>query len=285
MNADISSLLRCPSGPVDVRSFDPQATPGFPKKSDKDDAERLIADLEPDLDDAQERLYAAGLSLGEQAPSVLLILQGLDTAGKGGVIRHVVGQVDPQGLQLASFKKPTAEERAHDFLWRIEKALPAPGRIGIFDRSHYEDVLVQRVEQMAPPEEIERRYEAINEFEARVAATGTRIIKCYLHMSRGEQKKRLAERLEDPEKYYKYNPGDVDTAKRFDDYMDAYSVALTRCQSEVAPWYVVPADRKWYRNWAIAHLLFETLRGLDLGWPAADFDVAAEQARVAALPE
>lgn len=267
-----------------MRSFDPRATPGFPKHADKDDAEHLIEQLEPDLDDAQERLYAAGLSLQDKAPSVLLILQGLDTAGKGGVIRHVVGKMDPQGLQITSFKKPTDVERAHDFLWRIEKALPGPGRIGIFDRSHYEDVLIQRVEQMASPQEIERRYEAINEFEARLAAGGTRIIKCYLHMSRGEQKKRLAERLMDPEKYYKYNPGDVDTAKRFDDYMEAYSIALSRCQSEGAGWYVVPADRKWYRNWAIANLLFEALEGLQLGWPRADFDVEAERARVQGLP-
>ena len=281
MNADISSLLRCPSGPVDVRSFDPQATPGFPKKSDKDDAERLIADLEPDLDDAQERLYAAGLSLGEQAPSVLLILQGLDTAGKGGVIRHVVGQVDPQGLQLASFKKPTAEERAHDFLWRIEKALPAPGRIGIFDRSHYEDVLVVRVESLVPEDVWSKRYDEINEFEAELVAGGTKLIKCMLNVSFAEQLARLKARLDDPTKYWKYNPGDLDARAKWPAYQEAYAAVLEKCNTEAAPWYVIPADRKWYRNWAVAELLRETLDGMSLSWPVADFDVEVEKKRVA----
>lgn len=282
----ILKLLRCPPGPIDLTAdFDPGATPGYPKGHDKDDAAALKADLEPELDDLQEKMYADGLENPQTSPSVLLVLQGLDTAGKGGVIRHVIGMIDPQGVQIRSFKAPTAEERAHDFLWRIRKALPTPGKIGIFDRSHYEDVLIQRVEQFAPPEEIERRYGAINDFEAELVAGGTKVVKCFLYMSKAEQRGRLLARLEDPEKYYKYNPGDVDTAQKFDDYTEAYNIALTRCNTEVAPWYVVPSDRKWYRNWAIAQILLESLESLGLGWPSPDFDVEVERARVLALAE
>lgn len=281
----ITELLRCPAGQIDVaRDFDTNATPGYPKGHDKDDAAALKADLEPELDDLQEQLYAEGLR-NAQAPSVLLVLQGLDTAGKGGVIRHVIGMIDPQGVQIHAFKKPTAEERAHDFLWRIRQQLPSPGKIGIFDRSHYEDVLVQRVESIAAPAEIERRYGAINDFEAELVAGGTKVVKCFLHVSRAAQGERLLARLDDPEKYYKYKPGDVDTAAKYSQYLDAYSIALSRCNTDLAPWYVVPSDRKWYRNWAIAQILLESLEGLKLGWPAADFDVAAELARVEALPK
>lgn len=285
-HGSILEHLRCPAGPVDVAAdFDPRATPGYPDGYDKDDADALKAELEPELDDLQERMYADGLSNPDSTPSLVLILQGLDTAGKGGVIRHVIGMVDPQGVQIKSFKAPTAEEREHDFLWRIQRALPSPGKIGIFDRSHYEDVLIQRVEQMASPEEIERRYAAINEFEAEVVASGTKVIKCFLNVSRAEQRERLLARLDDPEKYYKYNPGDVDVALKFDEYMEAYSIALTKCNTDVAPWYVVPADRKWYRNWAIAQILLESMQQFELGWPAADFDISAERERVLALPE
>lgn len=279
----LAPLLRCPPGTVDVTGFDPAATPGYPKDRRKESGDDLKSELEPLLDDLQERLFAAGLK-DPQAPSILLVLQGLDTAGKGGTVRHVIGMMDPQGVHIHSFKRPTDEELAHDFLWRIERQLPHPGQVGIFDRSHYEDVLVQRVDRLAPPEEITRRYEAINAFEARLVGSGTRVVKCFLHVSPGEQKKRLTERLDNPEKYYKYNPGDVDVALKRDAYMDAYSVALSRCNSAAAPWYVVPADKKWYRNWAITHLLIEALEGLELGWPPADFDLAAERARVAALP-
>ncbi|MGI5952235.1 MAG: PPK2 family polyphosphate kinase [Brooklawnia sp.] len=277
--------LRCPTGPVDVvTDFDARATPGYPDGYDKDDAAELKADLEPELDDLQERMYADGLTHRETTPTLLLILQGLDTSGKGGVIRHVIGMVDPQGVQIKSFKAPTSEEREQDFLWRIRRALPGPGKIGIFDRSHYEDVLIQRVEQMAPPEEIERRYGAINEFEAELVASGIKVVKCFLNVSRAEQRERLLARLENPEKYYKYNPGDVDVAMKYNQYMSAYSIALGRCNTEAAPWYVVPADRKWYRNWAIAQILLESMEQFGLGWPSADFDVDAERARVLALP-
>ena len=206
----------------------------------------------------------------------------MDTSGKGGVIKHVIGQVDPQGVAISSFKKPTDEERSHDFLWRIERAIPASGKLGIFDRSHYEDVLIQRVESMASEAEIERRYGAINEFEQRLTDSGVRIIKCFLNISKDEQTERLLARLDDPEKYWKYNPSDVDARLKWDEYLDAYGVALTRCNPDHAPWYVIPADSKWYRNWAITALLTEIMGEMDLRWPLADFDVEFERARIAA---
>ena len=215
--------------------------------------------------------------------SVLLVLQGMDTSGKGGVVRKAAGLVDPQGLKITSFKKPTATELEHDFLWRIENALPEPGMIGIFDRSHYEDVLIGKVRHLVDDDEISRRYIAINDFERAFKASGGVIVKCFLHITRDDQKDRLAARLDDPTKFWKYNPGDLDERALWDDYQDAYAVALERCSTGNAAWHVVPSGRKWYRNWAVATLLLEQLRALDLQWPAADFDVETEKARLAAM--
>jgi PPK2 family polyphosphate:nucleotide phosphotransferase len=212
---------------------------------------------------------------------VLLVLQAMDSAGKGGVIRHVVGSVDPQGVALTAFKKPTAAELSHDFLWRVETRVPEPGFIGVFDRSHYEDVLIARVRNFADADELERRYDAINAFEARLADEGFSIIKCMLHISADEQKSRLAERLANPDKHWKYNPGDLDERTLWPAYRDAYEIALERTSTDAAPWHVVPSDKKWFRNLAVGQLLLDTLRGLDLQWPAADFDVAAETERLA----
>jgi PPK2 family polyphosphate:nucleotide phosphotransferase len=206
----------------------------------------------------------------------------MDTSGKGGTIRHAAGLVDPQGLRITSFKKPSPEELEHDFLWRIEKAMPQPGKIGIFDRSQYEDVLIGRVRELAPAKEIERRYDAINDFEQAYVEGGGTIIKCLLHITADDQRERLTARLGDPTKHWKYNPGDVDERALWDDYQQAYDLALERCSTEPAPWFVVPSGRKWYRNWAVATLLLEHLRALGLTWPTADFDVDAEKARVAA---
>lgn len=280
--APLRDLLRAPAGPVDMSGLDAAATPGYPGKG-KADAPKLTSDLGPVLSDLQERLYAAGRAEPENAPRILVVLQGMDTSGKGGVVRHAFGLVDPQGIQLKAFKAPTAEERAHDFLWRIERELPRPGMIGIFDRSHYEDVLIGRVNQLAPAEEIERRYGAINEFEAGLAGQGITLIKCFLRVSRDEQYARLLERLDNPEKHWKYNPGDLDARARWDAYEDAYAVVLERCQQAAAPWYVIPADRKWYRNWAVAQLLWEHLVEIAPQWPAADFDLAEERRRLAEL--
>lgn len=275
--ADIRELLRCPQGAVSVYDFDPRATLGF--FGGKKDASKATAAMAEELSDLQEKMWANGRD-DASAPRILMILQGMDTSGKGGVIRHSVGLVDPQGVKITAFKAPTPEEREHDFLWRIRRALPGAGMIGVFDRSQYEDVLIQRVEQMVSVDEWMSRYERINEFEREVAESGTRIIKCFLNVSKAEQQDRLLARLENPDKHWKYNPGDVDVRRRWDDYMAAYSDALTKCNTDWAPWYVIPADRKWYRNWAVANLLLAELRDLDQSWPTATFDPTVEAERV-----
>ncbi len=261
-----------------LAEVDTRGTPGF--DGDKAAGKAALLAGTEELSGLQERLFAEGTAGGSR--SVLLVVQGMDTSGKGGIMRHVMGAVDPQGVHLRSFKAPTEEERAHDFLWRIEKALPAPGLIGVFDRSHYEDVLVARVRSLAPAEAVEARYEQINDFERRLAEEGTTVVKVMLHISSKEQKERLAERLDRPDKYWKYNPGDVDERLLWDAYQEAYQIALTRCSTRAARWHVVPADRKWYARWAVQQLLLDTLTGLDPQWPAADFDVEGEKARLAA---
>ncbi|WP_182526599.1 PPK2 family polyphosphate kinase [Nocardioides dongkuii] len=268
--------LRLPGGPVDLAALATDATPGFShgKKAGK----AALAALGGELADLQERLWAEGRTGAKRR--VLLVLQGMDTAGKGGVLRHAVGLVDPQGVRITSFKAPTEEEAAQDFLWRIERALPDAGYLGVFDRSHYEDVLIARVRSLAPPEEIERRYGAIVDFERRLVEQGTTVVKCMLHISPEKQKERLLARLDDPTKQWKYNPGDVDERARWSDYQTAYEVALERTHTEEAPWHVVPSDRKWYRNLAIGRLLLETLRGLDPQWPEVDYGVTHERARL-----
>lgn len=275
---DIGDLLRVREG-FRLSEVDPAATPGY-GKSKKHAAEDLAAGA-LELGEYQERLFAQS-RVGATEASVLLVLQAMDSAGKGGIVRHVVGSVDPQGVAITSFKKPSPEELAHDFLWRIERRLPQPGFIGVFDRSHYEDVLIGRVRSLAPPEEIERRYGAINDFEQRLASGGTRVIKVMLHISAEEQKARLMERLDRPDKHWKYNPGDVDERVLWPQYMEAYQIALERTSTEWAPWYVVPANSKSYARLAVQHLLLEALEEIDPQWPAADYDVAAERARLAA---
>jgi PPK2 family polyphosphate:nucleotide phosphotransferase len=260
--------LRAP-GAVDLSEIDTGATTGF--DGDKEDGEKALLELGDELADLQERLFAHGRSGGHR--SLLLVLQGMDTSGKGGTLRSTVGLMDPQGVRITSFKAPTPEELEHDFLWRIRKALPGPGYVGVFDRSHYEDVLIARVRELAKPAEIERRYEAINAFEADLVESGTTVLKCMLHISADEQKERLLARLDDPTKHWKYNPGDLDERALWGGYREAYEIAIERTSTEVAPWHVIPADHKWYRNLAIGHLLHEALAGLQLGWPAADFDV------------
>ncbi len=274
-SSSFSDVLRLPPGPVNLRSIETDAAPGYDgnKKSGKAD---LWATGE-ELFDLQQRLFA-GKDDGQR--SVLLVLQGMDTSGKGGTLKHTVGLVDPQGVKITSFKAPTKEELAHDFLWRIRKGVPGAGVIGVFDRSHYEDVLIARVRELAPADEIERRYDAINEFEAELVGAGVTIIKCMLHISPEEQKARLLARLDDPTKHWKYNPGDLAERARWADYRAAYQSALERTNTEAAPWHVIPADKKWYRNLAVGSLLLETLRRLDPQWPKADFDVEAEKQRL-----
>jgi PPK2 family polyphosphate:nucleotide phosphotransferase len=262
-----------------LADVDPDGKPGF--SGGKAEGARALAAGLDDLNELQERLFAESRA-GVAKDAVLLVLQAMDSAGKGGIVRHVVGGVDPQGVSLTAFKAPTDEERAHDFLWRIEKRLPEPGFIGVFDRSHYEDVLIGRVRGLATPEEVERRYEAINRFEADATASGIRIVKVMLHISRDEQKERLMERLERPDKHWKYNPGDVDERLLWDEYMAAYQTVFERTSTEAAPWHVVPANAKWYARLAVQELLLAALEDIDPQWPKADFDVAAEKKRLAA---
>jgi PPK2 family polyphosphate:nucleotide phosphotransferase len=276
--ARVSDRLRVPAGPVDLSALDTRATPGF--DGDKAAGKAELAALGPRLSDLQERLHAEGGTGGSR--SLLLVLQGMDTSGKGSVVRHVIGQVDPQGCTIASFKAPTKEELAHDFLWRIRRRLPGPGKLGVFDRSHYEDVLVVRVHGLVPRSTWSRRYAAINRFEAGLVTDQVRVVKVFLHISREEQRQRLLARLDDPTKHWKFNPRDVDERAFWDDYQEAYAAALERCNSDAAPWYRVPADRKWYRNWAVASLLVEQLEDMKLTWPKADFDVEEQRARLLA---
>jgi PPK2 family polyphosphate:nucleotide phosphotransferase len=266
-----AELLRAGAG-FRLAEVDPDATPGF--AGDKKAGEKALAAGEPELDRLQELLFA---NTQHDPRSVLLVLQAMDTAGKGGILRHVVGSVDPQGVHIHSFKAPTEEELAHDFLWRVERELPEPGRIGVFDRSHYEDVLIGRVRQLADAAEIERRYGAIVEFEERIAASGTVIVKCMLHISAEEQRERLAERLERPDKYWKFNPGDIAERALWSEYQQAYQLAIERTSTDAAPWYVIPANHKWYARLAVAELLTDALRSLGQSWPPADFDVEEQQ--------
>ena len=274
-DAEVRRALRAPDD-LDLTALDPRSTPVGPK--DKKAAAAAMAALGERLDARQEALFAEAAGGGRRA--VLLVLQGMDTSGKGGVISHVAGLVNPQGLHIASFKKPSPEELAHDFLWRIRRQVPAPGVIGVFDRSHYEDVLVVRVNGLVPEKEWRARYAAIRDFEAELAGSGVTVVKAMLHISPQEQQERLLARLDDPAKRWKYNPGDLDVRARWADYRAAYTDALRETDTDAAPWYVVPADRKWYRNWAVAALLAETLDQLAPQYPAPDFDVVAERARV-----
>ncbi|MDK7179490.1 PPK2 family polyphosphate--nucleotide phosphotransferase [Corynebacterium riegelii] len=258
---------------------DPASTPGL---SGADDVAEVFNDRDDELDELQEKLYANGRVGNEQAGSVLLVLQGMDTAGKGGIVRHVIGAtMDIQGVHVKAFGRPTEEEAAHDFLWRFEPHLPKPGQIAVFDRSHYEDVLVQRVKQMAPPEEIERRYGAIVDFEAELAARGTKIIKIMPHISREFQAENLRKRIENPKKHWKYNPGDIEDRKLWSQFMAAYQIAMTRTSTDVAPWYCVPSDNKKYCRAVVKTLLADALDSLDLEWPKADFNPEVELKRLA----
>jgi PPK2 family polyphosphate:nucleotide phosphotransferase len=262
-----------------VAGLDTSATPGF--KGNKSDA----VDVQPERNERfaqlQEMLYANSRAADDNR-SLLLVLQGMDTAGKGGIVKHVVGAANPQGIRYTGFGVPTAEERKHHYLWRIRRALPPAGHIGVFDRSHYEDVLVVRVHDLVPPQEWGKRYDEINRFEKKLVDESTTIIKVAMFISLDEQKARLSERLERPDKYWKYNPADIDERLLWPAYQEAYQAVLERTSTDHAPWHVVPCDRKWYSRLAILELLIEALEGLNLSWPPADFDVKAEKKRLAA---
>jgi PPK2 family polyphosphate:nucleotide phosphotransferase len=276
----LRELLRVPDGDrFDLASVDPRSTPGLSKKKGRAWARQQFDEIGGELALHQERLYATAKATADRR-RLLLVLQAMDCGGKDGTVRKVVGRFNPAGVSIASFGVPTEEEKAHDFLWRIRRRLPAPGYIGAFNRSHYEDVLVVRVHELVPADVWQHRYDQINAFERELADDGVTIVKVMLHISPQEQLERLHDRLEDPTKYWKYNPGDVEERQRWADYQAAYADALARCSTDAAPWHVVPADRKWYRDWAVATLLLETLRDMRLGYPPPDFDVEAEKARL-----
>lgn len=260
-----------------VGDIDASATPGF--RGSKTEAPTLQEERNVRLAELQEMLYANSRS--GDTRSVLLVLQGMDTAGKGGIVKHVMGGANPQGIQYHNFGKPTAEELSHHYLWRIRRALPTAGHIGVFDRSHYEDVLIVRVHNLVPQDVWEPRYDEINAFERELVDNGTTVVKVAMFVSLTEQKKRLAARLERPDKYWKYNPADVDERLKWPLYEQAYQAMLDRTSTDYAPWHIVPCNRKWYSRLAVTELLIEAMKRLNMSWPPPDFDVEAEKNRLA----
>jgi PPK2 family polyphosphate:nucleotide phosphotransferase len=285
--SEMRQLLRVVPGETRLADIDPRSTPGLPGQRTtgadrKTWAQEQVTEIGAELFADQEMLFAEAKVDDAAGRSVLLVLQAMDCGGKDGVIKRVAGAMNPLGLHIVSFGAPTAEERRHDFLWRIRKALPPRGNLGVFNRSHYEDVLVVRVNELAPESVWRPRYRKINDFERKLVADGTAVIKVMLHISYEEQGARLLERLNDPTKHWKYNPGDLDARAKWDDYQSAYAEALEQCSTDDAPWFVVPADRKWYRDWAVAHLVRETFDEMGLRFPKATFAPEAEIARLTA---
>jgi PPK2 family polyphosphate:nucleotide phosphotransferase len=252
-------------GRVDLAAIDPSEAKGV-KRHWAD--ERTLADEEHVMT-LQDRLHA------EAKRSVLVVLQGMDTSGKDGTVRYALRGLNPQGVRIVSFKAPSASERRHDFLWRIERVLPKPGEIVIFNRSHYEDVLIARVKALAPPRVINERYGLINRFEAAILNSGTAIVKLYLHISEEEQRRRLLARLNEPDKHWKFSDADIAERPYWDAYQKAYGAALGRCSTAAAPWYVIPANRKWYRNWAVTQILIEEMEAMKSTYPKPRLDMKA----------
>lgn len=248
-----------PGKKVNLNSWDPSGTGEF--EGGKKEGEKITAGLNGELEALQELLYAEGKH------KVLIVLQAMDTGGKDGAIRHVFDGVNPQGVKVASFKVPTPEEAAHDYLWRIHKQTPGKGEITIFNRSHYEDVLVVRVHNLVPPEVWEKRYAQIAAFEKQLAEEGTTILKFYLHIDLAEQKERLQARLDEPDKRWKFSTGDLAERKLWNEYTAAYEAVLSKTSKDYAPWYIVPANRKWFRNLVISQVIVDTLRGLEMKFP------------------
>jgi PPK2 family polyphosphate:nucleotide phosphotransferase len=274
----IRDALRVMPGPVNLAGYKTVGSVGLSKKGKppKGAAKSSVPQREAQkLAGLQERLYAEGTR------SLLLVLQGIDTAGKGGVVGHVVRLLGPEGVTTTAFKQPTPEELAHHFLWRIRRHLPSPGVVGVFDRSHYEDVIVTRVHELVPEPVWRRRYGEINEFETQLVDAGTTVVKCFLHISYATQRARLLERLDDPTKRWKFHESDVDERAYWTDYQAAFTDMLQECSTEVAPWYVIPSDDKPYRNWAIARIVEETLREMDPQYPQPNLDLDAMRARLA----
>jgi|KBSSwiStaDraftv2_1062776.scaffolds.fasta_scaffold228654_2 PPK2 family polyphosphate:nucleotide phosphotransferase len=278
----VRKLLR--EAATDLSAVDPRSTPGLPDETAPDRkawSRAAVGRLGGLLTAHQEKLFAGGRA-GTERRRMLLVLQATDCAGKDGTVRSVAGAMDPLGMHIKAFGPPTEEERQHHFLWRINRSLPPAGYVGVFNRSHYEDVLVVRVRGLAPKKVWQRRYDEINRFEDDLAADGLTIVKVMLHISYEEQRERLLARLDDPTKRWKFNPTDLEDREHWADYQRAYADVLARCTTKAAPWYVVPADRKWYRNWAVANILLAHFDDLRLNYPEVDLDVEGLRARVEA---
>jgi PPK2 family polyphosphate:nucleotide phosphotransferase len=269
-------MLRFRTGDT-IADIDTDASPGF--TGNRAAATEIQSERNERLAELQELLYADGK--GGNNRSLLLVLQGMDTAGKGSIVKNVLSGTNPMGIRYTGFGPPTEEERAHHFLWRINNALPPAGHIGVFDRSHYEDVLVVRVHDLVPRDVWEGRYDEINTFEKELVESGTTVVKVAMFVSLDEQKRRLAERLERPDRYWKYNPRDLDERKLWPAYQEAYQAVLDRTSTDYAPWYLVPCDKKWYSQLAVTELLIEALEDMKLTWPKAAFDVEAEKKKLA----
>ncbi len=251
-----------PGGKLDLAAVDTRGTDGAP--GDKEATKEATDALRERLVELQERLYA------EHRQSLLVVLQAIDTGGKDGTIRNVFSGVNPAGVEVTSFKRPSEEELAHDVLWRIHRATPGAGHIGVFNRSHYEDVLVVRVHGLVPDDVVEARYGHIKAFEANLVAAGTRVVKLFLHISKDEQRERLQSRLDDPAKHWKFELGDLEERKLWPQYQEAFRDALRETSTDDAPWFVIPADRKWYRDWAVLTILVEALEAMDPQFPEAE---------------
>jgi PPK2 family polyphosphate:nucleotide phosphotransferase len=256
-------LIVKPGTKVRLSEVDPESTLGF---KDKDKALEILERNRLKLENLHTLLYA------ENKHSLLIVLQGMDACGKDGTVRHVMNGINPQGCTVTCFKTPSTEELEHDYLWRIHKAIPARGNIGIFNRSHYEEVLVVRVHNLVPEAVWSRRYKQINRLEQVLAENNVTILKFCLHVSKDEQKKRLVERLADPTKNWKMSPQDLKERELWKDYMKAYEDALTQCSTEWAPWFIIPANKKWFRNLAVSQIIIETLESLDMKYPKLSFD-------------
>jgi PPK2 family polyphosphate:nucleotide phosphotransferase len=271
--------LRVQPGAVNLAGYDTLRKLQHPKNGKKKDKSLSKSALSPadaeELAGLQERLFAEGTR------SVLLVLQGIDTAGKGGVVGHVVRLLGPEGVVCTAFKRPTPEEAAHHYLWRIRRRLPTAGMVGVFDRSHYEDVLVVRVHDLVPEDVWRARYAEINEFETQLTDAGTTVIKCFLNISYATQRDRLLQRLDDPTKRWKFHESDLDERAYWADYQTAFTAMLQECSTEVAPWYVIPSDDKAYRNWAVGRIVEETLTEMDPQYPKPDLDLERLRERLA----
>ena len=263
----VADELRVAPGSVpEPAAIDPGSTPGW--SGDKVEAAARVRELKNELSDFQQRLWA------ERRQSLLIVLQALDAGGKDGLIRKVFTAFNPQGAQVTGFGVPSDEELEHDYLWRVHAHTPGRGRIGVFNRSHYEDVLVVRVNELVPKNVWERRYDQINAFERHLAENDTRILKFFLLISRDEQRRRFQKRLDDPAKNWKWSSADLDARAKWEDYLAAYTDALARCSTDAAPWFIVPADRKWYRNLAVAEILADTAAEMNPSWPPPAGDLS-----------